>query len=103
MLHIHICAYFLELPFPFYLTCSYRLNISTKSLALIGAALLMLDFASTSVISAATAASYLSGEVSLPFPVFVGAACILVIFTLISLTGIKEGARMALVVATFHV
>ncbi|KAF8065050.1 amino acid permease-domain-containing protein [Lyophyllum atratum] len=81
---------------------TYILNVSTKSFALIGAALLLLDFAATSVVSAATAASYLAGEVALPFPPFVGAVFLLVIFTIVSLWGVKESARIALVVLMFH-
>ncbi len=68
-----------------------------------GAALLLLDYVSTSVVSAATAAAYLSGEVNLPFPSFVGTIIVLVLFTLISLSGIKESARLALVSLSFHV
>ncbi|KAF9467230.1 amino acid permease-domain-containing protein [Collybia nuda] len=82
---------------------TYILNVSTKSFALVGAALMLLDFASTAVVSAATAASYLAGEVTLPFPTFVGALLVLIIFTLISLSGIKEGARIALTVLSFHI
>jgi amino acid transporter len=77
--------------------------VSTKYFALVGAALLLLDYASTSVVSAATAASYLAGEVTLPFPIFVGAIIILAIFTLIGLAGIRESARLALTVLLFHV
>ncbi|SJL10090.1 uncharacterized protein ARMOST_13472 [Armillaria ostoyae] len=82
---------------------SYILNVSTKSFALAGAALLLLDYVSTSVVSAATAAAYLSGEVNLPFPSFVGTIIVLALFTLISLSGIKESARLALVSLSFHV
>ncbi|KAJ7136289.1 AAAP amino acid permease [Mycena filopes] len=82
---------------------SYILNVSRKSFAVLGGALLLLDFASTSVVSAATASSYLAGEVALPFPAFVGAALVLLIFALISLTGLKESARLAFCVLTFHV
>ncbi|KAF7335637.1 Aaap amino acid permease [Mycena venus] len=82
---------------------SYILNVSRKWLALIGAALLLLDFASTSVVSAATASSYLAGEVVLPFPTFVGAALVLIIFAFVSLTGLKESARIASVVLAFHI
>lgn len=64
---------------------------------------MLLDFASTSIVSAATAASYLAGEVDLPFPTFTGALIVLVIFTLISLSGVKESARIALIVLLFHV
>lgn len=82
-------------------TC--RLNVSSKTLALIGASLLLLDFAATSVVSAATAISYLGGEVSLPFPVVVGSLIILIIFTLISLSGLRESARIALTLLSLHV
>ncbi|KDQ56708.1 hypothetical protein JAAARDRAFT_157891 [Jaapia argillacea MUCL 33604] len=81
---------------------TYLLNVSSKSLALVGAALLLLDFAATAVVSAATAATYLAGEVSLPFPPFVGAILVLVIFTLISLSGLKESARIAFAVLALH-
>ncbi|KAK0223656.1 AAAP amino acid permease [Armillaria fumosa] len=82
---------------------SYILNVSTKSFALVGAALLLLDYVSTSVVSAATAAAYLSGEVNLPFLSFVGTIVVLVLFTLVSLSGIKESARLALASLSFHV
>ncbi|KJA23900.1 hypothetical protein HYPSUDRAFT_39416 [Hypholoma sublateritium FD-334 SS-4] len=83
---------------------TYILNVSTKTFALVGAALLLLDFGSTSIVSAATAATYLSGEVpSLPFPTWVGAIIVLVLFTLISLTGVRESARLALGVLSLHI
>ncbi|KAF7375410.1 Aaap amino acid permease [Mycena sanguinolenta] len=82
---------------------SYILNIARKSLALLSATLLLLDFASTSVVSASTATSYLAGEVVLPFPTFVGAVLVLVIFALVSLTGLKESTRIAFVVMALHV
>lgn len=64
---------------------------------------MLLDFASTSVVSAATAASYLAGEMTLPFPTFIGALLVLVLFTLISLSGVKESSRIALTLLLFHV
>jgi hypothetical protein len=79
------------------------INVSTKTLALIGAVLLILDFSATSVVSAATAMSYLAGEVDLPFPPWVGVMFVFVLFTAISLSGVKESARIALAVLTFHV
>jgi uncharacterized membrane protein YkvI len=79
------------------------MNVTTKALALIGAVLLLLDFAATSVVSAATASSYLAGEVNLPFPSWVGAVFVFVIFTAISLSGVKESVRVALLVLGFHV
>lgn len=81
-----------------------RLNVSTKGFALIGATLLLLDFASTSVVSAATAAAYLEGEVpNLPFPPWVGALIVLVLFTIVSLMGVRESARIALTILSLHV
>ena len=81
-----------------------RLNVSTKAFALIGAALLLLDFAATAIVSAAASAVYLSGEVpSLPFPTWVGAVIILVLFTLVSLIGVRESSRIALIVLSLHV
>lgn len=77
--------------------------MSSKNVALVGAVLLLLDFAATSVVSAATAVDYLAGEVSLPFSTFVGFALVFVVFTVMSLGGVKDSARIALAVLTFHV
>ena len=82
---------------------SDRLNGSTKTVALVGAALLLLDFAATAVVSAATATSYLAGEVVLPFPLYVGALLVFVLFTAVSLMGLRESARVASGVLAFHV
>ncbi len=65
------------------------LNISSKPVALVSAALLTLDFASTSVVSAATASTYLAGEVALPFPDWVGTAIVFLLFVCISLSGFE--------------
>ncbi|KAG1859294.1 amino acid permease-domain-containing protein [Suillus subluteus] len=81
---------------------TYLLNVSTKSVALLGAALLLLDFSATAVVSAATAASYLAGEVSLPFPVYIGAALVFVLFTFVSLSGLRESARVATGILAMH-
>ena len=79
------------------------LNGSTKAVALVGAALLLLDFAATAVVSAATASSYLAGEVTLPFPLYVGALLVFVLFTAVGLLGLRESARIASGVLAFHV
>ncbi|KAJ3557519.1 hypothetical protein NM688_g1433 [Phlebia brevispora] len=81
---------------------TYILNVSSKYLALISAALLLLDYAATSVVSAATAMTYLNGEVSLPFPIVVGALLVLILFTMISLSGLRDSARIALSLLTLH-
>ncbi|KAG8216085.1 hypothetical protein J3R82DRAFT_8086 [Butyriboletus roseoflavus] len=80
-----------------------RLNGSTKAVALVGAALLLLDFAATAVVSAATAISYLAGEVALPFPLYVGTLLVFILFTAVSLMGLRESARVASGVLAFHV
>ena len=65
--------------------------------------MLILDYTATAVVSAATAAAYLAGEVALPFPPYVGALILLVTFTIISLSGLRESARLALAVLSLHV
>ncbi|TEB34238.1 amino acid permease [Coprinellus micaceus] len=82
---------------------TYLLNVSTKTLAVVGSSMLVLDFAATSIVSSATAAEYLAGEVSLPFPAWVLAAMVLVLFTIVSLCGVRESARIALTVLSAHV
>lgn len=65
---------------------------------------MLLDFASTAIVSAAAAAVYLSGEVSsLPFPSWVGAFIVIVLFTVLSLLEVRESLRVALAVLSFHV
>jgi amino acid transporter len=81
----------------------YSLNVTTKFLALIAAALLLLDFTATIVTSAATAISYLAGEVALPFPPYVGAILVFLIFSAIHLCGMKESSRAALGILALHV
>ena len=83
--------------------CLPRLNIGSKNLALISAALLLLDYSATAIVSAATAVSYVSGEVHLPFPPIIGTLLILVIFALVGLAGLRESARIASVVLSMHV
>jgi hypothetical protein len=80
-----------------------RLNGSTKSVALLGAALLLLDFAATAVVSAATAVSYLAGEIHIPFPLWVGTMFVFILFTAVSLAGLRESARVASGVLALHV
>ena len=66
------------------------------SLPCFGAVLLLLDFASTSVVSVATAAAYAAEDATPPFPMFVGTIVILVIVILVSLSGVKGCAHIAL-------
>lgn len=105
-LHLHVRS-LCSLTSPSHILDVYptpSLNVSTKTFALISAALLLLDFASTAIVSAATAAAYLAGEVtSLPFPTWVGAVVVLALFTAVSLMGVRESARIALAVLSLHV
>ncbi|KAJ8517166.1 hypothetical protein ONZ45_g5616 [Pleurotus djamor] len=82
---------------------TYFTNVSSKFASLICASILLLDFVSTAVTSAATAAAYLSGEVDLPFPTWVCTGLFLAIFTIFCLSGVKESARLALAMLSFHV
>ncbi|EKM78341.1 hypothetical protein AGABI1DRAFT_75891 [Agaricus bisporus var. burnettii JB137-S8] len=81
---------------------TYLLNASSKPLALMAATLLLLDFVSTSVVSAATASAQLGSEVDLPFPSWIIAAMILFLFVVVSLSGLRESARIALTVFSIH-
>lgn len=82
---------------------TYLLNVSSKTLALIGAALLLLDFSATAVVSAATAMSYLDGEVTLPFSTVVGSILIILLFALVYLSGVRDSAKMAFTIMMLHV
>lgn len=82
---------------------TYFLNVTSKPLTLVSATLLLLDYGSTSVVSAATASAYLAGEVHLPFPYWVGTVIVILLFVCFSLTGIRDSARLAFVVFSFHV
>lgn len=77
--------------------------MTTKSVALAGGALALLDYATTSVVSAATASAYIAGETTLPFPTFVGTGILSVLPVIISLLGLKESARTAFGILSFHV
>ncbi|TDL27804.1 hypothetical protein BD410DRAFT_893978 [Rickenella mellea] len=81
---------------------TYLLNVSSKSFALAAAALALLDYVTTAVISAATASAYISGEVSLPFPVFVGTILLAALPVGISLCGLRESARTAFAILSLH-
>ncbi|KAG6337018.1 hypothetical protein ID866_2078 [Astraeus odoratus] len=86
-----------------YTYLSSRLNVSTKSIALVGASLFLLDSAATAVASASTAIAYLAGEVRPPFPTYVGTLLVFVLFAAIGLAGLRESARVASGVLTFHI
>jgi hypothetical protein len=80
-----------------------RINSTTKTVALIGGAFALLDFATTSIVSAATASAYVYGEHSLPFPFFVGTLLFMVTPVCVGLSGLRESATVATVIMSFHV
>lgn len=82
---------------------TYLLNVSSKSLSMLGASLLLLDFTATTVVSAATTASYVAGEVKLPFPMFVVAIFYLVLVGAVALGGVKGSSRVAFAILSLHV
>ncbi|KLO06622.1 hypothetical protein SCHPADRAFT_923138 [Schizopora paradoxa] len=81
---------------------TFLVNVTSKTLALAGGAITLLDYAMTVVISASTTSEYIAGEVTLPFPVYVGALLIVAVPLLVSLLGMKESARTALGILSFH-
>lgn len=80
-----------------------RINSSTKSVALAAGALALLDYSTTSVVSAATASEYVSGEAALPYPVYVGTILFAISPLAISLLGLRESARTAFGILALHV
>ena len=72
-------------------------------LKLFSGAFALLDYICTAVISAATTSAYISGEVSLPFPTFVGTILVAVAPVAVSLCGLKESTRTAFGILLFHV
>ncbi|KAL5497753.1 hypothetical protein ACEPAH_2684 [Sanghuangporus vaninii] len=81
---------------------TYLINSSTKSVALVGGALALLDYSTTSVVSAATASEYVAGETSLPYPICVGTILFAIFPLVISLLGLRESARTAFGILTLH-
>jgi hypothetical protein len=80
-----------------------RLQVASKTFALVGAAILLLDFASTAVVSSATAARYVINELPFNSPEWACSAIILGVFLVVAMIGIKESAHVALGILTFHV
>jgi hypothetical protein len=80
---------------------SFRSSHTTFKL---GASLTLLDDAATAVVSSASAAAYLSGEVPrLPFAPAWIAIAIIVVFTVLSLLGVRESSTMAFGILAIHV
>ncbi|KZS91996.1 hypothetical protein SISNIDRAFT_474934 [Sistotremastrum niveocremeum HHB9708] len=82
---------------------TYLLNVSSKSIALGGAAITLLDAAMTVVVSSGTASAYLSSEVHPPFPAFVLVIIFLLGFAILCLSGTRDSARMAFGILSFHI
>lgn len=81
---------------------TYLLNVTTsKTLALFGASLTLLDAVSTGAVSAATAASYLSAETTaLSYAVIT--IILLVGLCTITLVGLKDSSTLALSMVSLH-
>jgi Amino acid permease len=83
---------------------TYLLQFSSKALALVGAAVTLLDAMATSTVSAATASAYLAGEFKeLPIPLSVISICLLVVMTLLVLFNSKDSTSVTLTITFFHV
>ncbi|KAJ9105384.1 hypothetical protein QFC21_001753 [Naganishia friedmannii] len=80
----------------------YLLNFTAKGWALCAAAVTLIDAVATGVVSAATAASYIKGEVTLPFPDLVLTIIILGAFTGLLLFGIRESSSVTLGICALH-
>jgi len=91
---------------------TYLLNVVHRSwIALIAAAIILLDAVATGSVSAATAANYISNQVTLADPsssvssFLQGAGVVVVLLsgmTLVSLLGLRDSASIALVMITIH-
>lgn len=84
------------------------MNVSSKTVAIFAAALTLLDSAVIPLVSAATAANYLTGELpsgtsSIPFPQYLLVAMIIVFFLILSMAGIRDSSRIAFAILCFHV
>ncbi|KZT52939.1 hypothetical protein CALCODRAFT_458622, partial [Calocera cornea HHB12733] len=87
-------------------TYAYLLQFSGKSLAAVGAAATLLDAVSTSTISAATAGSYLVGELNVGNARLVEillAVGFLVLIAAIALAGLRESGGVALTMLCIHI
>lgn len=82
---------------------AYLLNTTGKTFALIAAALALLDAATTASVSAASFAAYLEGESVLPFPSYWLTIIVLIGFTVICLSGVKESVGLAFSMLCLHV
>lgn len=83
---------------------TYLLQFSGKAMGVIGAAVTLFDALSTSSVSAATAAAYLSGEFNhLPVSQYVLAICIILLLTVMAFVSMRESVSLALTFTAIHV
>ncbi|RUP43698.1 hypothetical protein BC936DRAFT_136842 [Jimgerdemannia flammicorona] len=85
-------------------TYNCMLNTTSKLFAAVAAALSILSYVATAVVSAATATAYLAGEVTLPthLSVFWLTILVMVLFASVTLLGIKESSNLAFGIFTLH-
>ncbi|HUU01914.1 MAG TPA: APC family permease [Myxococcota bacterium] len=77
------------------------LNSTTKFKASMAACMTILSYMATAVISGKTAVAYINSLVSVPvIPIAIG---VLAVFMILSIIGITESARTALVIFIFHI
>ncbi|KAG0021509.1 hypothetical protein BGZ80_002248 [Entomortierella chlamydospora] len=83
---------------------AFFLNISAKWVAGIMATLAILDYMATSVLSAASATSYLSSQFALPsaFGVFPLTIVVILVFGVITFLGVRESSAMASCIFVGH-
>jgi amino acid transporter len=84
---------------------SYSLMLNTvsrKEAAAVTASLTLLSYVATAVVCAVSAMEYL-WVLTPTVPVYPGAACILGLFALLALLGVKESAKVALFIFTIHI
>lgn len=82
---------------------AYLLNTASKSLALVGASLTLLDAATTATISAATFAAYLQGEIMSAVPAYCFTLILLVGMAVVCLIGLREVVGLAFAILCLHV
>ncbi|KAI0062936.1 hypothetical protein BV25DRAFT_1855218 [Artomyces pyxidatus] len=81
----------------------YLLQFAGKTLSLVGAAATLLDGVVTATVSAATASTYLAGEVThLPFSTVVLTVLFFVGLSLVAFAGVKESASITAGIFIFH-
>ncbi|EJD46997.1 hypothetical protein AURDEDRAFT_113597 [Auricularia subglabra TFB-10046 SS5] len=81
----------------------YLLNSTKRYVALAAATITLLDNLATAVVSAATSTVYIEGDVDLPFsPVWL-TVILLLLFSIVAASGLRESASLAFVILAIHV